>query len=176
MSLSIFLTAYFWLFLGCVLGFLVVPVVVEVRREMGYRKTGYRDFTLTKEWLASLLSRGYDGAYLRLGHEQSDQLILFRKYVRGKGDYGLEFQCFGAMDWPEDTWRNAQAVVEEAGMPNRLEALDIENGSRNVLVSDCGHDTAVAYEIGKSIWIGTFGLPLNTPQACRGAFLRCPLP
>lgn len=164
MLVSFSLTAYFWLFLGYVLGVMAWATVDTVRHD----RRRYSDFSLTKEWLEVVLRRGYDGGYLHLGHEPSGQFMQFRKYIRGKGDYGLELICLG-LDWLESTLHEAQSVAERAGLPHRVEQSMIRNGSRNGVVIDFGQNAAAAYEIGASIWTEVFDLALETPyKAIRG--------
>lgn len=158
MLVSFFLTSYFWLFLGFMLGVMAWATVETVV----YDRRLYSDFTLTKAWLERVLRRGYDGGYLRLSHEPSGQFMRFRKYIRGKGDYGLECNCLG-LDWLESTLHEAQSIAEEAGLPHRVEQLKTRNGSRNGVAIDFGQNAAAAYEVGASIWAGVFGLTLETP-------------
>lgn len=166
MLLSFFLTAYFWLFLGFILSAIVGATVHTAAQD----RRPYIEFTLVKVWLEVLLRRGYDGGYLRLGHEPSGQFMQFRKYIRGKGDYSLEILFFGS-DWSENTWHKAQAVAEETGFPHRVEALKTTKGSRDGMIIDCGRDTAAAYAIGKSVWTEVFGLTLETPyKAIKGGW------
>ena len=158
MSLSVFLTAYFWLFLGYVMS-VVVWVTVETAADS---RSEYSDLDLVEKWLGPLLRRGYDGGYLRLRHEQSRQFMRFRKYIRGKGDYGLEIQCLG-LDWLESAWQRAEVVAEDAGRPHRVELLKTSLGNKTGLIIDCGQDETVAFKIGKSIWAEVFGLSFETP-------------
>jgi hypothetical protein len=161
MPVSWLITAYFWLFLAFVLGGLGWVIVSTVRDD-----GPCLDFALTKRWLKDLLRRGYDGGYLYLEHAQSCQFMRFRKYIRGKGDYGLELRCLG-LDWLESAWRNVQVVAERAERPHRVELIETKICGRNAFVIDCGPDTAVAYEIGTSVWTDVFGLTGETPYHVR---------
>ncbi|NNG02508.1 MAG: hypothetical protein HKM95_00200 [Inquilinus sp.] len=164
MSVSDFLSLYFILLLAFVVSGIALATVETVR----HSRNEYTDFGLIGDWIKALLRRGYDGGYLTLGHAPSRQILQFRKYIRGAGDYGLELRCLG-LDWSDGTLHAAGDAAEAAGLPLRVEPLDVSGGSRNGLVVDCGQDSAAASEIARSIWIGIFGLVEDTQfKALRG--------
>lgn len=156
MSISDLLILYFWLFLGFMLWCVIAATVETVRH--GH----YSDFTLAPPWLGDLLRRGYAGGYLTLVHEPTGRFIHFRKYIRGKGDYGLELRVRN-LDWLMSILQRARSVVESAGLPHRVEHSKTEDGFRDVLIVDCGRDTAAAYDLGRSICTGVFEISLQTP-------------
>lgn len=158
MSLSVFVTAYFWLFLGFILAVVTWATVKTVVSS----RARHSDFSLIKDWLAVVLRRGYEDAYLRLVHEPSGRFLHFRKYIRGKGDYGLEFRGFSS-DWLESAWRKAQGMADDAGLSHRVEPAKSEDGSESSLIIDCGQDAAAAYGLAQSVWTGIFGLSLEVP-------------
>lgn len=166
MSISAIVTAYYWLFLVGILGVIGWAVLGALVPSHGQ----YSDIALIKDWLAHLLRRGYERGYLRLVHKQSGQFLQFRKYIRGKGDYGIEVECLG-LDWTEGTWDKAKRTVQHSGLPHRIEPLRTKTGSREGLIIDCHQDTAAAYEIGRAIWREVFGLTLETRyDAIRGGW------
>lgn len=158
MTLSLLLTAYFWLFLALMLG-VVVMATVETAVFRSGRRT---DFTLVRESLPSLLRRGYQDAYLRVSHEATARHLFFRKYVRGEGDCGLEI-CGRGTEWSEAAWHRAQDLAESRGFSHRIDPPKTGDGGRSVVVIDCGQDVTTAYEIAQGIWTGIFGLSLETP-------------
>lgn len=156
MSLSDFVTMYFWLFLALMLGATVYAIVKAVR--WGH----YRDFAVIESWPEILLRRGYDGGYYAFVHEPTGQSFEFRKYIRAKGDYGLELRVHN-LDWLVNIVEKSKAVAESVGLPFRVEESRTKDGVRGVLVIDCRQDSAAAYQLGRSIWTRVFELSDRTP-------------
>ena len=157
MSISILLVAYFWLFLSTILGAIAYAVVETSLTSRGQ----YKEFALVRDWLDALLRRGYARGYLRLGHEESGQFMQFCKYIRGKGDYGIQIESLG-LNWPDTTLERAKATAEGVPFPHRIEPLRTSSGSCNGLIVDCGPDAAAAYSVGRLIWTRVFGLTPTT--------------
>lgn len=154
MSISVLVTLYFWLLLALLL--------LAVAKSALDSWRGIRDFGKVGMWLEALLRRGYAGGTLSLLHKPTGQSFRFRKYIRAKGDHGLELLVHNC-DLLTSLIKWSKKIAEASGLPFRVEAAKTDDGFGDVLVVDCGKNTAAAYELGHSVWTEVFGLTTSTP-------------
>ena len=117
-----------------------------------------KEISDVKSWLAILLRRGYQGGHILIAHGPSGRSLQFRKYIRGKGDYGLELR-FPKTDWATEYWPMIQAFCEKAGRHYRVEAESLDGSTNEVLLIDCEQETDRAYDLALAIWTRFFDLP-----------------
>ena len=149
MSISGLLVGILWLVPPYVLAGIIVPVIWD----------SY-DFSQMRTWLESLLRRGYDGGAVVFTHKPTGRYLRFRKYIRPRGEYGLEL-CFPKVAWSAPHLPPLEAYCAETGLACRFESLKSMGRSLDHLVIGCEQDPDRAFNLALKIWTEYFGLPLR---------------
>jgi len=134
----------------------VVSIFIET--EMAPTPWRGKEFSDVKSWLAILLRRGYQGGHILIAHGPSGRSLRFRKYIRDKGDYGLEL-CFPNTDWAAEYRPMIQDFCKKAGRHYRVETETLDGSTNEVLLIDCEQETDRAYDLALAIWTRFFDLP-----------------
>ncbi len=155
MSMLDFIVVFLWLVPAYALAG-VVSVFIET--EMAPTPWRGKDFSDVKTWLGILLRKGYQRGHILITHGPSGRSLRFRKYIRDKGNFGIEL-CFPKMDWATEYWPMIQAFCEKAGRHYRVETETLDGSPNEVLLIDCEQETDRAYDLALTIWTRFFNLP-----------------
>lgn len=155
--MSSFIIVFLWLAPLYALAGVASVIIQTERSPTPWRR---KDFADVKPWFAILLRRGYKGGHVLLVDAPSGRSLRFRKYIRAKGDYGLEL-CFPTADWATEYWQRIQAHCEEVGLRNRVETEVMDGSPNGVLLIDCERNTDRAYSLALTIWTEIFDLPIR---------------
>lgn len=152
-----FIVVFLWLAPAYVLAGVALVIIATEREPKPWRG---KDFSDVKPWLETLLRSGYKGGHVLFAHGRSGRSLRFRKYIREKGDYGLEL-CFPKTDWATAYWPRLEAFCEETGLRYRVETEVIDGSSNEALLIDCAQETDRAYDLALTIWTKFFDLPIS---------------
>lgn len=173
-SLAGFAVAYLWLSLAISILLLVAAFCLDsgiravrrsLRQEVNKRRSEAIEAPVQEPTLsdfdarlASLLRSGFDGATLSLQRKRrgSGFRLVFEKYIRAPGDYGLGL-VFTLHDWALPFMAQVKAFSENKGLPVRVQDKRTPKGREAVFV-DCGKDAALALDLARYLWIEIFGL------------------
>lgn len=153
-SMLEFIILFLWLVPAYVLAGVASVIIATAKEPTPWRG---KDFSDVEPWLAILLRRGYQGGHVLLTHGPSGRSLRFRKYIRAKGDYGLEF-CIPNTDWATEYWPMIQAFCDETGRHYRVVTEAIGGSSNDVLLVDCEQEMDRAYDLALTIWTKFFDL------------------
>ncbi len=158
----------FQFFLGYVLfAVLVFSVGVALMMWWDSRRPeteGAKDFAGVEDQIERLLRSGRRWAYVIFYPLGFDGFLQFRKYIRAKGDYGIE------LGFPDADWSRAYVAPLHAWCVRNNTPLMtvVEQGSvsMNVIYVDCGRDVEKACRLVKGIMAEVFGLPFDGLYRC----------
>lgn len=98
------------------------------RKELAEWKYGRYSLDDLRSSLAYLLRCGLDGGSMTITFKPLEKSIRFQKYIRSKGDYGIEFSFPGA-DWSSPYFPVLKDYCVEKGMDFRM--VEEEGDGRN---------------------------------------------
>lgn len=109
--------------------------------------------------LAQLLKRGYEGGFLIITFSPSKKCLWFQKYIRSKGDYGIEF-AFPEADWSRPYFPKLKAYCIEQGMEFRIISVGAKGHElTGSLYVDFGKDIDRANEFSVHVTNHILGIP-----------------
>lgn len=132
--------------------FAVAAVLVFRRLSKGVRRSA----TELRRPIADLLKRGYDGGILIIQHTRSEIFLQFRKYIRSRGDYGIELG-FPRAKWSEEYFSRLSDYCDDHGIDYILDPSE-QAGPIQFLHVDFGQDYDRAYWFTKNVLRDIFNL------------------
>lgn len=159
-----------WLFYGGFPFALVVTVVLYWRfgRDSVTGKThrqvvaerSKQSFDDIRGNLEYLLRSGYDGGFYVFRFKGKERFIQFRKYIRAKGDYGLELG-FPRADWSRVYFPRLVNFCQDNDIPYAIRP-GMGDESMEFLYVDVGQDVDAAFRLVCGIVDDVFSIPRST--------------
>lgn len=167
MSISDAVTLYFWLFL--VLYFAVaIYAAIDVKKEAKEREDRPgRVLSKFETWPETLLRHGYDGGFHEFIHEPSKRSLKLRKYIYGKGDYGLELWINGQLEMTP-VLDKAKEIARSLGLAYRTDPADSASSHSTIVKIDCQKDPASAYNLLCAVAGEAFGFAAQDRYTTKG--------
>lgn len=109
-----------------------------------------------EEMLARLLRSGLDQATFQIGCKGDRQQVVFEKYIRASGDYGIQL-AFPDDNWATEIFPNVQAYCTAHKIDFHVRSEGTKR-PRRVLRVDCGRDVPAAVALACWLWTEVFGL------------------
>jgi hypothetical protein len=137
------------------LGVLAVILVLFVARKIlarapRYRRTVQDDLT---KFFKTLFERGYDRGFLVI-EAPRDRFIQFSKYIRKKGDLGLQFD-FPLAPWSEKYYETLKRTLYERGIDYEIQSTGEDTIAAFISI-DCKKDFTKAMDVAKLVLVEVF--------------------
>jgi hypothetical protein len=146
------------------IGTILVLAVIRARRRA--KADDRRTLAEVKDYLQTLLRRGYDRAFIVITDIPTDRFVQFAKYVRPQREIGLQLG-FPRAEWSEAFYEKVQALLEDHDIPFSIQPT----GARPVtemLHVDCGRDVDRAIFLIERIFRDIFAIPADRSFRVRG--------
>lgn len=106
------------------------------------------------KFIDALLRRGRDGAFLIIKENDSKRFIQFSKYIKVKGDFGIELS-FPRTDWSLPYYEDFQNYLKRQNIPFVIQKTNTSPTSEFTDV-DCGQDTTRAISLIEGVFREVF--------------------
>lgn len=116
-----------------------------------------QDYDTVSPVFGRLLRSGLNGGFIIITHARSKTWIQLSKYIRARGDYGIELSV-PEVDWTRPYFAQIEALIDRHRLVSRIVAGS--DGTRFLDV-DFGKDAQKAAETGRAIFRDVFRAPLS---------------
>ncbi len=133
-----------WHSLAVIVILIVVGAVLYVlaRRPYCHKNVMLSDIRV---YLEALLKRGYEGGFIVISEVGSKRFIQFEKYIRGKGNIGLQLS-FPRAHWSDSYFQALKSVLAGQNIRFEIQRVDADSVAEFLEV-DCHSDLGLAVRL-----------------------------